>query len=77
MQEHLINDIEKITSKTRIQNPLQGLLVDENGNPVNLLEELILVSDELKDILNNVAELQVKNDDIRKRREEALEEFEQ
>ncbi len=77
MQEHLISDIEKITEKSKIESPLQQLLVDENGNPVNLLEELIEVNDELKDILNNVTELQVRNDDIRKMREEAQEEFDE
>ena len=43
--------------KAKIQNPLKELLVDEKGNPVNLLEEFMLVNDELKDILNNVTEL--------------------
>eukprot|EP00347_Sterkiella_histriomuscorum_P007817 403347449 len=76
MQEHLINDIEKIDQKRRIQNPLQDLLVDENGNPVNLLEELILVSDELKEILGNVSDLQGRNEEIRRRRKETQYEFE-
>ena len=44
--------------------------MDENGNPVNLLEELILVSDELKEILGNVSELQGRNEEIRRRRKE-------
>lgn len=43
MQEHLITDIDKISNKASIQNPLQDLLIDENGNPVNLLEELMQV----------------------------------
>jgi hypothetical protein len=43
MQEHLISDIDKIRDKAKIQNPLQDLLIDENGNPVNLLEELMQV----------------------------------
>jgi len=57
MQEHLIADIEKIGSKAQIQNPLQDMLVDEDGNPVNLLEELLQVQNELKDILGSVSEL--------------------
>jgi hypothetical protein len=41
MQECLIADIDKISEKAKIENPLQDFLVDENGNPVNLLEELM------------------------------------
>jgi hypothetical protein len=43
MQDHLITDIEKIQLKTKIENPLLNLLVDEHGNPVNLLEEMMQV----------------------------------
>jgi len=65
MQRHLISDIEKITEKTKIDNPLADVLVDENGKPVNLLEELMDVKDEINAILNNVTELQVRNDEIK------------
>ncbi|CDW88775.1 UNKNOWN [Stylonychia lemnae] len=75
MQEHLIQDIEKIDNKARIQNPLQDILVDEHGNPVNLLEELIIVSDELKSILDNVALLQDQNEQIRQQRDQAQIDF--
>ena len=71
MQEHLISDIEKIQAKASLHNPVAQLLVDEAGHPVNLLEEMMEVQKELKDILNGVSELQVTNEDIRGRREEA------
>lgn len=71
MQEHLLTDIAKISSKAAIQSPLMELLVDEHGQPVNLLEELMQVQDELKDILGSVQELQDKNEGIRVRRDEA------
>jgi len=33
------------------------LLYDEQGNPVNLLEEMMQVQDELKEILDGVSDL--------------------
>lgn len=45
MKGHLTNDLEKIQERSQLQTILEsqsitGSLMDENGNPVNILDEL-------------------------------------
>ena len=45
LQEHLTKDIQKLELNKRVQGQITEMLVDEDGNPVNLLEEVIGVQD--------------------------------
>lgn len=75
MQEHLVSDIERIDEKKRSGQGLQEMLVDENGKPINLLDEINTVQHELKGILIGVSDLQEKNREIKQRRDEAHNDF--
>lgn len=60
MKDHLLTDIGKIQERTILQTKLEsesatGTLMDENGNPVNIMEELTSVESELKRILEEVS----------------------
>jgi len=54
---------------------MTGSLLDEDGNPVDLLAELSQVQDELRAILAEVEDMQRENEEIRARRDEAEIEF--
>ncbi|TNV73355.1 hypothetical protein FGO68_gene11072 [Halteria grandinella] len=80
MKKHLISDLSKIKDRVKTQQELEassmnGTLLDEFGNPVNLIKDLTSVQEELQGILSQVQELQAKNDDIRRTRDEADAEF--
>jgi len=54
---------------------MTGSLLDEEGNPVDLLAELSQVQDELRGILAEVEDMQRENEEVRVKRDEAEREF--
>lgn len=75
MHHHILKDMTKIDDRKKFGQGLQDMLVDEEGNPVNLLEEISNVQNELQEILFGVIELQDRNKEIQDRRNEAESEF--
>jgi hypothetical protein len=80
MRRHLLSDLGKLRERRETQVQLEaqsmtGTLMDEFGNPVNLIKELTAVEEELQGILSQVVDLQASNDEIRQAREEAEAEF--
>jgi hypothetical protein len=58
MRNHLSNDIAKLESKMDKVKEGQLELVDEEGNPVNLANELLSASEELLTVLKQVEEME-------------------
>ena len=54
---------------------MTGSLLDENGNPVDLISDLNQVQAELEAIMIQVKDMEEQNDQILKNRDEAEEEF--
>ena len=54
---------------------MTGSLLDENGNPVDLISDLNQVQAELEAIMIQVRDMEEQNDQILKNRDEAEEEF--
>ena len=80
MSEHLRADLAKLTERSQSQRQIQSmtgsLLLDEEGNPVDLLAELSQVQEEIRGILAEVEDMQVQNEEIRARRDEAEKDLE-
>ena len=63
MHDHIVSDLEKIEDKKNGNGGLE-MVVDEDGNKVNLLEEIVTVQDDLQYILVSVNDLKRRNKDI-------------
>ena len=80
MRSHLDSDLLKIEDRRIQQVQLQaqsvtGSLLDEHGNPVDLLSDLDQVQAELEAIMGQVRDMETQNELILKERDEAEVEF--
>jgi len=80
MRSHLDSDLLKIEDRRIQQVQLQaqsvtGSLLDEHGNPVDLLSDLDQVQAELEAIMGQVRDMETQNELILKERDEAEAEF--
>ena len=80
MRSHLDSDLLKIEDRRIQQVQLQaqsvtGSLLDEHGNPVDLLSDLDQVQAELEAIMGQVRDMETQNEFILKERDEAEAEF--
>ncbi len=78
LESHLAEDIERLEANKKVQGTIvMNMFVDESGKPVNLLEEISLVQDELKEVLEDVYLLQDESTAVGQRREAVIKDFQE